>query len=149
MNSTAPLIPVKAPASVLGTTSYYQWREKDRKRRLGNHSASYYQEFGDKYATRFMERTYHLLSEHGKEWSRKVLLSLQEYLEHLLDHYPMIECNENKLRRMVVDHHIHAYRDAGFNLLSMRDKFHIVRSIDLKDLLSVNGFSQAYKILLL
>jgi hypothetical protein len=95
-----------------------------------------------------MEGTYHLLSEHGKEWSRKVLLALQQYLEHLLDRYPTIERNEGKLRKMVVDHHIHAYRDAGFNTLSTRDKFHIVKSIDLKDLLSINGLGQAYKIFL-
>lgn len=148
MNTTSPLAPVKAPASVLGTTRYYQWRENDRQRRLGNHSSSYYQEFGDKYANRFMEGTYHLLSDHGKEWSENVFLSLQEDLENLLDRYPMIEHNEDQLRKRIVRHHIRAYRASGFNYLSARDKFHIIKSIDLKDLLSMNGFSQAYRILL-
>lgn len=143
MNLTASqpsLIPQKAPDSVFGTLLYYQWREADRKRRIGDEiKASYYISYGDKYASRFMETTYDHLSEKGKRWSRRVFIDLQSRLEETLSSFPEIERETRKFSEVVYRQHVQAYRNAGFHRLPFRDKWLIIRSIDLKDWISFHG----------
>lgn len=134
-NLSTHIAPTAIPSSLLGTLHYYQWREADRRQRFGTINASYYSTFGDKYARRFMESTYHQLSMKGKQWALSVLIDLQQQLESLLLKEPTIELSPAKFKWTVWTQHFHSYKKAGFYQLSLRDQWIILRSIDIRDYL--------------
>lgn len=141
------LPPTTAPAEILGTDAYYQWRLHDFT--LRNHvtglaipSPDYYLSYGDKYAHRFLHEVKPKLSETGKNWVDNTLLLLQLTNECLLLHDPEAEQHSTSFRRQLFAYHVLVYESTGFFDLSIHDKLRIAAALDFQDLISQEGLLQ-------
>ncbi|MBI1782550.1 MAG: RHS repeat-associated core domain-containing protein [Sphingobacteriales bacterium] len=134
--------PTPAPANIIGTTEYYNWRDQDSKDRTGS-SPSYYLNYGGKYADRFVNSTYKKLSADGKKWLNKTLVLLQKAIEDKLKSDPTIELNDEEFTNFAFESHVKAYEDAGVLKLGILDKVRILLTPDAADLFSQKGLAQA------
>lgn len=137
--------PTPAPDNIIGTTGYYDWRDKDSKRRTGT-SPDYYLGYGGKYANRFTKETYHRMSSNGQLWLLKTFVLLQKAIEEKLNSDPFIERNNSKFTEFAFSSHVPAYENAGVLKLGVMDKVRILLTPDAADLLSPLGIKQAEKI---
>lgn len=145
-----PLLPpVPYPETEFGNLDYYKWRQTDYEmraaltRNIEPPAPDYYLNYGDKYITRFTNKTNSKLSDAGKKWLIKTRLYLQLELEQALQANPMLELNSEAFEAAVLELHIPCYDRAGLFLLPLRDKLAIIATPDTKDLLNKNGRKQA------
>ncbi|MBC7545361.1 MAG: hypothetical protein H7338_21760 [Candidatus Sericytochromatia bacterium] len=143
--------PTVAPADLLGTVDYYRWRAADFTRRHpGQPVPAYYLGYGDKYAHRFSEKLAPQLSPDGQKWLTATRLQLQQAIEHKLQADPTafarLEQADRAFTRFAYRTHPQAYLNAGITDLHGCDLLAIVKTPDLRDLISVRGIAQMAKV---
>lgn len=135
--------PNPAPQNILGTMAYYKWRYNDfLKRNPGVDPPAYYLSYGDKYVHRFSEVTFFKLSPSGQDWLKKALVNLQVAIETKLANDPEIELRQNEFTSFAFESHVDAYDQAGFQQLSVVDKWSVLLTPDPGDLFSPAGKQQ-------
>gem|GEM_PF-5231148 len=150
----------------VGYPGYYLERLKDFKRRhrdsasvrlepdlLGEQFAPrnvpppfYYFDYGFKYAMRFTNELFPLLSAAGKEWLVNARMNLQLAIENRLQKgakaFADLEERPNAFRDVCYATHSKAYLDAGLAKLPMEDLYQIGMTPDGKDLFDPAGLNQ-------
>lgn len=149
-----PLTP--ASKNIMGTPEYYRWRYNNAIERGIDESIarSYYLDYGEKYATRFLTETRPKMSDKGKAWIDEVALGLQELMENRLSQNDAseLEMNIRDFRKEAFEMHVHAYlNEQGTQLsdLPISDFVKILGTIDFKDIISQEGIKQEVRIILL
>jgi hypothetical protein len=153
--------PNKVPDSLLGTCDYYLWRANDYYRRhvfpenknsecgkvtaQNNKDDLYYTNYGYKYCQRFKNESKNL-SPQGQKWVELTLRELQLRLEDQLKTNKDIENDLNKLKEVAYGTHADAYLKSGIADLSLTDIAKIVKTPDVKDLLTVESVKQVIKV---
>ena len=117
----------------VGTLEYYNQRDLIFKRETSSSGHPYYEKVGSKYAARFLLETKKQLSAKGQIWIDAVFLDLQIQLENKLKQNTRIESQFWKFHRFIFASHIKAYLKQGFFLLSLKDQFLILKTLDYRD----------------
>lgn len=141
------LLPQSVP---VGTLSYYKQRNDDFLRRHPDLQApDYYLNYGDKYASRFMNTLRPQLTEPGQKWVEKVFVLLQQKMEDKLATNPLafdqLERSPKKFRSFAYSTHWAAYVDAGIGWLPYSDIEKIATTPDLVDIFCWGGIVQMTK----
>ena len=143
------------PLSLLGNSTYYNWRLRDylRQNPGASYPNSYYIGYGSKYIQRFTNETAKTLSSAGKKWLSEVRKNLQIALEDRLSKGDgeSFEKDNKGFTKFAFDSHIDAYWNNGSGHTSLYslpvlDLVKIVLTPDAKDLISENGRSQVLAI---
>jgi RHS repeat-associated protein len=143
------------PLSLLGNSTYYNWRLRDylRQNPGASYPNSYYIGYGSKYIQRFTNETAKTLSSAGKKWLSEVRKDLQIALEDRLSKGDgeSFEKDNKGFTKFAFDSHIDAYWNNGSGHTSLYslpvlDLVKIVLTPDAKDLISENGRSQVLAI---
>jgi len=148
-NGANPIPPYPVPKNIIGTKSYYVFREKDFKNRLQNKKTppDYYLNYGNKYCKAFSEKTRPKLSSQGKTWLDKTLIALQEAIEKKLKVDPKIELDSTKFRKYCFDSHPDAYIKSGLFKLGPEDLFQVAMTPEWRDLLTEESMMQILQII--
>lgn len=148
-NGVNPIPPYPAPKDIIGTKSYYVFREKDFKNRSENKKTppDYYLNYGNKYCKAFSEKTRPKLSAQGKTWLDKTLIALQEAIEKKLKIEPKIELDSTKFRKYCFDSHPDAYIKSGLFKLGPEDLFQVAMTPEWRDLLTEESMIQVLQII--
>ena len=148
-NGVNPIPPYPAPRDIIGTKSYYVFREKDFKNRGENKKISpdYYLNYGDKYCKSFKDKTRPNLSSQGKTWLDKTLIALQESIEKKLKVDPKIELDSTKFRKYCFDSHPDAYIKSGLFKLGPEDLYQVAITPEWRDLLTAESMMQVLQII--
>jgi len=148
-NGVNPIPPYPVPDSLIGTKSYYVYRNDDFKRRSKNTKTppDYYLSYGDKYCKAFSEKTRPKLSQQGKIWLDKTLVALQEAIEKKLKVDPKIELDSTKFRKYAFDSHPSAYIKSGLFSLSPADLYEVAMTPEWRDLLTEESMMQVLQII--
>ena len=147
-NGVNPIPPYPAPKDIIGTKSYYVFRDKDFKNRSENKKTppDYYLDYGNKYCKAFSEKTRPKLSSKGKTWLDKTLIALQESIEKKLKADPKIELDSTKFRKYAFDSHPDCYIKSGLFDLSPEDLFWIGWTPELKEFFKLETWVQIIKV---
>ena len=149
----------KVPEDRIGTPEYYLYREMLFHSRTGKEN-DYYAKYGYKYATRFKElKEPGKLSKQGEIWVDEVMkflkTKIEEKLEELGDDASSFEeeDNENCFSPLYVfafrthpEAYINANGKAPFATLEFNDYLQILKTIDIRDLVSKEGREQFMKV---
>lgn len=147
--------PTVAPSSILGTVSYYTWRENDfnvRQTLMDGFFAwqpsapDYYLDYGDKYIKKFSNELRPKLSPEGQQWLDDALINLQKAIEEKLKSNIKIEEDNDAFKKFAFESHVAAYEDAGLFDLPILDLLKIGTTPDIDDFFSKAGFKQVIQI---
>lgn len=142
------LDPTPAPDHIMDTRHYYSWRARDFRLRhtlmgTGEKAPDYYMDYGDKYVKRFEDFS-GLLSEYGQGWVKRARYNLQAAMEKEIMNNSDIERDADAFKSMAYGTHAYAYWKAGSDNLSIIDLGIIGLLPDEKDLLTLDGVTQAF-----
>jgi hypothetical protein len=148
-NGVNPIPPYPAPKDIIGTKSYYVFREKDFKNRSENKKTppDYYLNYGNKYCKAFSEKTRPKLSAQGKTWLDKTLIALQEAIEKKLKTDPKIELDSTKFRKYAFDSHPDCYLKSGLLKLPADDLVEIGFTPEFKEFFKLETIMQIIEII--
>ena len=146
-NGAKPIPPYPAPKSIIGTKSYYVYRNDDFKKRTGKTSPDYYMNYGNKYCKAFSEKTRPSLTTQGKTWLDKTLVALQEAIEKKLKADPKIEMDSPKFRKYAFDSHPDCYLKSGLLKLPVDDLVKIGFTPEFKEFFNLETWVQIIEII--
>jgi hypothetical protein len=146
-NGAKPIPPYPAPKSLIGTKSYYVYRNDDFKKRTGKASPDYYMNYGNKYCKAFSEKTRPSLTTQGKTWLDKTLVALQEAIEKKLKADPKIEMDSPKFRKYAFDSHPDCYLKSGLLKLPVDDLVKIGFTPEFKEFFNLETWVQIIEII--
>ena len=146
-NGAKPIPPYPAPKSIIGTKSYYVYRNDDFKKRTGKASPDYYMNYGNKYCKAFSEKTRPSLTTQGKTWLDKTLVALQEAKEKKLKADPKIEMDSPKFRKYAFDSHPDCYLKSGLLKLPVDDLVKIGFTPEFKEFFNLETWVQIIEII--
>ena len=146
-NGVNPIPPYPAPSSLIGSKSYYVYRNEDFKKRTGKTSPDYYMNYGNKYCKAFSEKTRPTLTTQGKTWLDKTLVALQEAIEKKLKADPKIEMDSTKFRKYAFDSHPDCYLKSGLLKLPADDLIKIGFTPEGKEFFKLETIMQIIEII--
>lgn len=138
------------PDNLYGTPDYYLWRQEDLYKRglIASPTVStYYNDFGYKYACKFLKLSSEL-SESGKTWVKDVMLALQYALDKLIKNDQNLEMDLGRLKEEAYRTHGNVYIDKGVAKLLFYDLvriFSILEPDDMNDEISREQVSDVLK----
>ena len=138
------------PDNLYGTPDYYLWRQEDLYKRglIASPTVStYYNDFGYKYACKFLKLSSEL-SESGKKWVKDVMLGLQYALDELIKNDQNLEMDLGTLKEKAYRTHRDVYIDNGVAKLLFYDLvriFSILEPDDMNDEISREQVSDVLK----
>ena len=146
-NGINPIPPYPAPSSLIGSKSYYVYRNEDFKKRTGKTSPDYYMNYGNKYCKAFSEKTRPTLTTQGKTWLDKTLVALQEAIEKKLKSDPKIEMDSTRFRKYAFDSHPDCYLKSGLLKLPADDLIKIGKTPEGKEFFKLETIMQIIEII--
>ena len=149
-NGVSPIPPFSVPKDVLGSRDYYKYRANDfeiRDTKQNKIAPDYYMSYGDRYARAFKDKTRPKMSEKGKIWLDKTLVSLQDTIEKKIKSDNKIELDSLRFRKFAFDSHPDCYVKSGLFNLGAPDLYQIAMTPEWRDLLTQEAMVQILEII--